>query len=392
MGKTLAIAIGAAVLAAVVTNLLVPSIARLATTLRALDYPGSRKFQPDVTPRLGGVAIFGGLGIAALFGALTRWNTLLPSSNHAQILAFGFGTLLVLMVGIVDDLNGVSVANKFVIEFLAAWALVHAGWSFEVMRLPLVGEVHLGLWATPVSVLWIVGVTNAINLLDGLDGLASGVVAIIATSLLGYAAIQGNTGTILLMAATVGACLGFLRHNWEPARIFMGDSGSLGLGFLLGAISVHSSLKAPATVAILVPILALGVPVMDTILVMGVRFLDRPKGPVTERFMRMFHADRKHLHYLLHEFGARRSVVVATIYLTVFAFCCMALIVGVTGQNSVGIALVALEFAVLLCMRQFGFSLEAGRLARRKREAIKIEVLGIPQNVPAAPIRILRRR
>ena len=134
------------------------------------------------------------------------------------------------------------------------------------------------MWGAVVSLLWIVGVTNAINLIDGLDGLAGGVVAIIADSLLAYALLQGNLRTVILMAATAGACIGFLRHNWAPARIFMGDSGSLTLGFLLAAISVHSSLKAPAAVAILVPILALGVPVIDTLLVMGVRFLDRPKG------------------------------------------------------------------------------------------------------------------
>jgi UDP-GlcNAc:undecaprenyl-phosphate GlcNAc-1-phosphate transferase len=286
----------------------------------------------------------------------------------------------------------VSVLHKFLIQFLAAWILVHAGWVFDVVRLPLVGEVHLGIAGGVVSLLWIVGVTNAINLLDGLDGLAGGVVAIIALSLLGYAAMQGNTGTILLMAATAGACLGFLRHNWEPARIFMGDSGSLGLGFVLGAVSVHSSLKAPATVAILVPVLALGVPVMDTLLVMGVRFLDRPKGPITRRFARMFHADRKHLHHLLSEFSGRRPFIVATIYSLVFVFCAMALVVGVTGENGLGVALLILEFAVLLSMRQAGLSREARRLALQQRQAVKTEVLGVPPVELPAPIRLVRRR
>jgi UDP-GlcNAc:undecaprenyl-phosphate GlcNAc-1-phosphate transferase len=392
MGKTLLVATGAAMLAALVTNLLVPSVARIATALRALDYPGNRRFQTGVIPRLGGVAIFLGLGVSSVFGALAQWRSIPLGITRGEILAFAFSCALILMIGVIDDLQGVSVANKFIIQFLAAWILVHAGWAFEVLRLPFLGEIHLGVWGVPVSVLWIVGVTNAINLLDGLDGLASGVVAIIATSMLGYAAMQGNTGTILLMAATVGACLGFLRHNWEPARIFMGDSGSLGLGFLLGAVSVHSSLKAPAAVAILVPVLALGLPIMDTLLVMGVRFLDRPKSALTERFMRMFHADRKHLHYLLSEYGARRSAVVAMIYGVVLVFCSLALLVAALGHNGLGLALLLLEFVVLFCMRRFGFSLKAGRLALRARESVKIEVLRMPVEEPAAPIRIFRRR
>src|SRR5262249_3691992 len=213
---------------------------------------------------------------------------------------------------------------------VAAWPLVHAGWAFEVLRLPLLGEIHLGLFGGVVSLLWIVGVTNPINLIDGLDGLAGGVVAIISVSFPRLAMLQGEAGTGVPKAAVAGSCLGFLRHNWEPARVFMGDSGSLMLGFLLAATAVHSSLKAPAAVAILVPILALGVPVMDTLLVMTVRFLDRPKGPVTGRFLRMFHADRQHLHHLLSHVGGARSRIVTVIYLVVLSFCAMALVVAVT--------------------------------------------------------------
>ena len=180
-----------------------------------------------------------------------------------------------------------------------------------MLSLPGLGDVELGIFGEVVSLLWIVGVTNAINLLDGLDGLAGGVVAIVATGLLVYAVdLQDNLLAMVLMAAIVGACVGFLRHNWAPARIFMGDSGSLTLGFLLAAMSVHSSLKAPAAVAILVPILALGLPVMDTLLVMLVRFLDRPHGPFVDRFLRMFHADRNHLHHVLEPFMARRARIV----------------------------------------------------------------------------------
>jgi UDP-GlcNAc:undecaprenyl-phosphate/decaprenyl-phosphate GlcNAc-1-phosphate transferase len=391
MDAILPYAVGAAVLAALATNLMVPPVARLAVMLRAMDHPGERKLQTGAIPRLGGLAIAIGLALGGGLAAVSLWGRLGTAVGRGELLALGFGTLLVFLVGIVDDLVGVSAARKLLFQLVAAWPLVQAGWAFGVLRLPLVGEVHLGLLGWPVSLLWIVGVTNAINLIDGLDGLAGGVVAIISVSFLGYALLQGNAGTVILMAAVAGACLGFLRHNWEPARVFMGDSGALTLGFLLAATSVHSSLKAPAAVAILVPILALGVPVMDTLLVMGVRFLDRPKGALTGRFLSMFHADRKHLHHLLAHFGARRSRIVALIYGVVLAFCALALLVAATGETTLGIVLVVLEFSVVLAMRQMGLAMEARKLARLQREEIKTEVLGIAPEPRGGGVRRISR-
>jgi UDP-GlcNAc:undecaprenyl-phosphate GlcNAc-1-phosphate transferase len=379
MDHILVYALGAAFVAALSTNLLVPPVTRLAIAFRALDHPGERKHQNGAVPRLGGVAIALGLGIGTAMAAVSGWTHWGSGIGRNELLALAFGTGLVFLVGVIDDLYGVSAAKKFLVQLVAAWMLVRIGWSFEVLRLPGVGEIHLGFSGEIVSLLWIVGVTNAINLIDGLDGLAGGVVTIISVSLLGYAILQGNPGTVILMAAMAGACVGFLRHNWEPARIFMGDSGSLTLGFLLAAMTVHSSLKAPAAVAILVPILALGVPVMDTLLVMAVRFLDRPKGPVTTRFLRMFHADRNHLHHLLSHFGGRRSRIVALIYAVVLSFCTLALVVALTGQTALGIALVALEFSVILGMRQMGMAMAARRLARVQREVVKSEVFAFVQ-------------
>ncbi|HTG32566.1 MAG TPA: MraY family glycosyltransferase [Thermoanaerobaculia bacterium] len=385
MNGILPYAIGAAFVAALATNLMVPPIARLAVLFRALDHPGERKLQKGAVPRLGGVAIAMGLALGAGIAAILLWGRLGTAIGRDELLALAFGTLLVFVVGIIDDLIGVSAAKKLLVQIVAAWPLVHAGWAFEVLRLPVLGEVHLGLFGGFVSLLWIVGVTNAINLIDGLDGLAGGVVAIISVSFLAYAMLQGNAGTVILMAAVAGSCLGFLRHNWEPARVFMGDSGSLMLGFLLAATTVHSSLKAPAAVAILVPILALGVPVMDTLLVMAVRFLDRPKSALIDRFLRMFHADRKHLHHLLAHFGGERSRIVAVIYSVVLSFCALALVVAVTGEPTLGVMLVILEFSVILAMRQMGLAMEARRLSRLQREEIKAEVLAL---VPAVEPRI----
>ncbi len=390
MDGILLYALGAAFVAALATSLVVPPVTRLAIALRALDHPGERKHQAGAVPRLGGVAIAIGLVLGGGAAAVSQWNQLGAVVGRSELLALVFGTGMIFLVGIVDDLVGVSAFKKLLFQLVAAWPLVQVGWSFEVLRLPILGQIDLGLLAVPVSLLWIVGVTNAINLIDGLDGLAGGVVTIISVSFLGYAILQGNPGTVILMASVAGACVGFLRHNWEPARIFMGDSGSLTLGFLLAATAIHSSLKAPATVAILVPILALGVPVMDTLLVMMVRFLDRPKSALADRFLRMFHADRKHLHHLLAHFGGGRSRIVGLIYAVVLSFCALALFVAITGQTILGVVLVALEFSVILTMRQMGMAMEARRLARLQREEIKTEVLGF-QDKLLAPVRRIAR-
>ena len=376
MSNILFYALGAAVVAALLTNLMVPPITRLAVAIRALDHPDIRKLQTSAVPRLGGVAILVGLALGAGIAGVSRWGEW-DSLQRSEMLVLALGTGLVFLVGVIDDLIGVSVFKKFLCQILAGVLLVQIGWAFEVLRLPLVGEIQLGWLGPVVSLLWIVGVTNAVNLIDGLDGLASGVVAIIATSLLAYSILQGNSGTVLLMAATAGACLGFLRHNWAPAKIFMGDSGSLTLGFLLAATTVHSSLKAPAAVAILVPLLALGLPVIDTLLVMTVRFLDRPHSPLTERFLRMFHADRQHIHHLLAHFGAAHTGTVKVLYLVVLSFCGMALLVAFTGQTALGVALIVLEFSVVFAMRRMGMTMAARRLAEIQRKELEAEVFRI---------------
>jgi UDP-GlcNAc:undecaprenyl-phosphate/decaprenyl-phosphate GlcNAc-1-phosphate transferase len=393
MNDILLYALGAAIVAGLVTNLLVPTVTRAALALRAVDRPDERRSQAGTVPRMGGVAIAAGLAVAAGAAAVARWGDWGARIPRSELAALALGTALVFLVGLVDDMVGVSPGKKLLFELIAASLLIRVGWSFEVLNLPLLGEVRLsGLLGWLVSLLWIAGVTNAINLIDGLDGLASGVVTIISASLLVYAVLQGNPGSVILMAATAGACLGFLRHNWEPARIFMGDSGSLTLGFLLAATSIHSSLKAPAAVAILVPILALGVPVIDTLLVMVVRFLDRPQGALTSRFLRMFHADRNHLHHLLAHFGSRRSRIVGMIYALVLGSCGLALLVAVTGQSVLGITLLLVEFLVILAIRRTGLALAARRLSRKQRDDIKTEVLGQAPEPAAPPVSLAARR
>lgn len=347
--------------------MLVPPLARLARAVRVGSRSEMRGADARSIPRLGGVAMFMGVAVACGAGAVVRyevWSRVIPAEH---VLALGIGMLLVFLVGVADDLVGASPLQKLLVQFVAAWMVVAAGWSFHVLRLPLVGEIDLGIWGGPLSILWVVGVTNAINLIDGLDGLAAGVAAIIGASLLAYSLFQDNQATAILLAAVVGACLGFLAHNWEPAKIFMGDGGALTLGFLFGALTLHSSLKAPAAVAILVPILALGLPVLDTLLVMVVRFVEGDGRPLVSRFLRMFHADRSHLHHLLGSIVARRGRIVILLYATVALFCAGALAVALSGEGGIGLALLAVELLVVLAMRRMGLAAEARALAAGQR-------------------------
>lgn len=361
----------AAVIAGVVTSFMVPFIARLAFAVRAVDYPGGRRLHGGAVPRLGGVAIAIGLafGIGSLL--LMRWMALKTQVTRGEMLAVLIATAMVFLVGLVDDIVRVSVVSKFLVEIAAATVIVALGWRFSVVGLPSGTEMKLGFMGGVVTVVWIVGVANAINLLDGLDGLAGGVVAIVAGSMLVYALFQGNLLGAIVMGAVCGACVGFLPHNWQPAKIFMGDAGALTLGFLLGAISVNSSLKSSAAVAILIPILALGVPVMDTVLVMLVRFLERPEGRWVDRVLRMFRADRNHVHYLLQRHGASRSTVVRVLYLLVLGSCVMALGVGLTKSSGLGIALVAVEAAVIIVVRTLGLPRLTRALSSRQREEVR---------------------
>src|ERR1051325_3601422 len=376
MAVMVVLAVAAAVAAGLVSNLAVPLVARVATAVNALDYPGGRKQQENATPRLGGIAIVGGVFFAAGGVALAKWIELSAIIHRSELIALAMSAALVFFLGLVDDLLGVSAWQKFGVETLAALLLVHVGWQFHALSLPGQPSLDLGMLGPLLTVLWIVGVTNAVNLLDGLDGLAAGVVAIIAASLLAYALLLNNLGTVILMAASNGACLGFLRHNWAPAKIFMGDSGSLTLGFLLAAMTVHSSLKAPAAIAILVPLLALGVPVIDTLLVMVVRFLLRSHSALGERLLAMFRADRNHIHHLLLRRRGTGRRVVAWIYGTVLTFCVLAVVVSVTRNRTLGILVLLIEGAVMLGLRQSGLRARLAETSTEQRQSLRSE-LGI---------------
>ncbi|MFW6012076.1 MAG: glycosyltransferase family 4 protein [bacterium] len=355
---------------ALVTMLLTQPVIRLAHRTRAMDIPGGRKRHARTTPRLGGIAIVAGI-VAVLGPALALFTPGAFQALRAEdFLGFSFAAGLIFCLGLADDLLRLRAAYKLVVQIAAATIIVSMGWQFHTLRLPIEGSFELGVLAPILSVLWIVGVTNAINFIDGLDGLAAGIVAIIGGSLLMLAILQESPETVVVTSCIVGACLGFLRHNRSPARIHMGDSGSLMLGFLLATISLRSSpsVKASAALAILVPVLALGLPVFDSLLVMWYRFL---RGHRTmDRFARMFHADRAHLHHLLLDHKTERRRVILILFSMAALFCGMALLVAASNSWKMGVGFLVVEFVAVVLVRRIGLTAEARKLAGRRLDEI----------------------
>jgi UDP-GlcNAc:undecaprenyl-phosphate/decaprenyl-phosphate GlcNAc-1-phosphate transferase len=362
----------AVLVAILVSSEAIPLIRRIALAIRAVDYPGGRREQAEGIPRLGGVAALLGCLIGAGTAVLLRleaWKIdLSPMAFFSIVLAL----FIVFLCGVLEDTIGISPFTRILMQAAAALLVLKVGWCFASINLPFVGNVKLGILTGLISIVWIVGVTNAVNLLDGLDGLASGVVGIIAFGMLVFSLWMKDFLAAIVVAAILGACVGFLRKNWAPAQIYLGDSGSLTFGFLLALVSVRSSIKAPAAVAIFVPLLALGVPVIDTLLVMLVRFFRESRGSISQRFARMITPDRNHLHHLLGRVGKSHRRIALVIYGVAALFCGMALLTASISKVYFGIGMIVFEILIVFAIRQIGLHADALRISTDKRSSLKL--------------------
>jgi len=316
---TLPNALAVAFVALIVTNGLTPIVRRMARRLGAIDYPGGRRINTRPTPRLGGVAIYVGFFVAALlFMVITRIELRrtdgemfirmpIRLQTDRALLGIMLGGTFLLAVGIYDDIRGMRPAVKFAAMVAAAAILIPFGLATEFVTHPLTGKtVAVGNWGAVFTVAWVVVVVNVINIIDGVDGLAAGISAIAGTTLLLTAGAKGDTVAVSLAAALIGATLGFLRHNFNPARIFMGDSGSMFLGYVLGGLSVMGLYKSYTALSLAVPILPLGVPIADTLFAIIRRF--RSGRPI-------YLPDREHLHHRLLARGLTQRQTVFILYL-----------------------------------------------------------------------------
>ena len=287
---------GAAIAFGIVV-LLTPAVGGMARLLGAVDRRDARRLNRRPIPRLGGLAIFLGIVVPAL--------AFLDLSGETRGVLLGAAVATV--VGAVDDFRGLSPPTKLVGQFAAAAIAPAFGVWIDHFTFPFLGVVDLPAWVgVPLSMLWIVAVMNMVNFLDGLDGLAAGVCAIAGVTYCVLALSLGKPDPAILSAIVAGACLGFLRHNFFPARIFMGDSGAMCLGFILAAVSIQGLFKTASTVVLLLPLLVLAVPILDTSFVVARRLKhNRP----------IYTADRSHLHHRFLNIGYSQRRAAVTMWL-----------------------------------------------------------------------------
>lgn len=301
-----------------VTYLLTPVVRTFALKWGAVDIPNNRKIHTKPIPRLGGVAISLGFFSAVIFALI--WANYSGSQLEPTVIAgIILGSLILLIVGIIDDVKPLRATVKLFFQIIAALIIICFGVEISFVSNPFNGIMALGFFTIPITLLWVVGLTNAINLIDGLDGLATGVTAISAMTLFFVAIRTHQIGAAILMLALAGAALGFLRYNFNPASIFLGDSGSLFLGFVLASAAITGVFKSTLVVALIIPVLILGVPIFDTLFAIG-RRLSAGKHP--------FVADDKHIHHILLRAGLNKREVVLSIYIACFILSFIALIMA----------------------------------------------------------------
>jgi len=301
-----------------VTYFATPVVRSFALKINAVDMPNDRKVHVVPIPRLGGLAIYLGF-MVALCAAFFLGRAAGIKIDLFMLGGILLGGTLLLLVGIWDDLKDLRPTTKFLWQIAAAFIIIFFGIEISFISNPFNGLWLIGFFAVPLTLLWVVGMTNAINLIDGLDGLATGVVAISAITLFFVALRTHQIGAAILMLALGGAALGFLRFNFFPASIFLGDSGAMFLGFVLASSSIVGVLKTTLVVALVVPVLILGVPIFDTLFAIG-RRLKEGRHP--------FEADNKHIHHLLLRAGLNKREAVLAIYIVCFILSFTALIMA----------------------------------------------------------------
>ena len=321
---------------------LTPIAGRIACRFGAVDYPGGRKVHEGIIPRFGGVAIFAAFVLATAgyyqWFHPSAWTTL-SGYRALGIAAAGF---LIFVLGVYDDIRGTNASVKFSVQLVAAFLVVWKGDVIRVVTHPAGGQIDLGLLAVPVTVLWLVGVTNAFNLIDGADGVACGIGAIVAGTMAFVGAYNGHYESATIAAILCGALLGFLRYNFYPAKIFMGDSGALFIGFSIAALSIKTSQVSAATVSFLTPLVALGLPIMDT----SLSFFRRVRAGKNP-----FQADCDHIHHrLLRETLSHRWTAVI---LWVFCFVLNATALILLYRNNWVLALFIVPVTLLLAVSPF---------------------------------------
>ncbi len=366
------------IIALVVVTTLTPLVRALAFRVGAVAHPGGRHVHQKSIARMGGLAIC--VGVFAALGFVCHADAIAAAAfGEARLRVVGLvvGAAAICGVGVIDDIRGVRAVHKLLAQIAVAVFSYGCGLRIAAVHLPLITDIGAGPMALPLTVLWIVGVINAINLIDGLDGLAAGVVFFAATTNLVVSCLNGVAMVAVLSGAAAGAVLGFLFYNWNPARIFMGDSGSYFLGYLLATTALLGAQKASTAVSLLVPVMALGVPIFDTLFAMVRRVLEQRS---------VFSPDRGHIHHRLLDMGLTQRRAVMIIYGVCVAFTAAAIGVALEHTWQVGGALLGATGVMIGLVRFVGYFdylhqrlRQKARLRSRDVEVLRYAVPELPQ-------------
>ena len=328
--------IAAFAVAAVLSYFFTPPVKNFAHKVGAIDVPkDARRMHKKPIPRLGGLAIYGGFLCSILiFGQLDE-----------TMLCVLLGAAIIVALGIFDDVLALGAKLKFVVQIVAAAIPVcigdlQIGLFTNLNPLSDTPFVHLGILAVPVTIIWIVGITNAVNLIDGLDGLAVGVSSIAAITMLAVALLTGNMPIAITMAALAGACIGFMPYNLNPAKIFMGDTGSTFLGYMLATVSIMGLFKFYAVISFAVPFLILGLPIFDTANAI-IRRVAAGRSPMSP--------DRGHVHHKLIDMGFNQKQAVAILYAISATLGLTAVVLTSSGEVKAIVLLLAVLVGILVC-------------------------------------------
>lgn len=343
-----------------------PLVRKLAIRWDVVDRPSDRKIHKTPTPLLGGIPIFLGFNVALVAGLILD-PTALRQAYSAQWAMFLLAQVLVLGIGIYDDKLGASPGVKFLFQVAAGASLLLGGFGIRLFTNPFSGTtISLGGWWIPVTLLWFVGISNAINLIDGLDGLAAGVAFLASLTIFAISLFYQKSGVSILALMLVGSVLGFLRYNYPPARIFLGDSGSLLLGLLLAVLSLEGTHKGAVVVTVLAPILILGLPILDTVLAMLRRlaraFSRAPRtggktalrGAVSRSFS-MFEADRDHIHHRILKIGFSHKRTLFVLYGVCVALCILSFVVVSWKNLNMALFVGAVVVAIYIGIRRLQY-------------------------------------
>ena len=347
-----------------ISLILTPLIRRRCQQRHMLDFPTSpRKIHVKPIPRLGGIAIYLAFFLPLFASLLTDGAISEVFSRQLDTLLSLFATsTLIFAIGVYDDIRGATVMQKLTVQFVAATLIYFLGFKVQMLAVPFIGPVSLGFWELPVTLLWIVGVTNALNFIDGVDGLACGVGFFSISTMFMLALFLQNAVIPFFAAALAGGLLGFAWYNFAPASIFMGDSGSLFVGFMIATISLQGAQKSSTAVVLLIPIVALGVPIADTLLAI-IRRLGNGYSP--------FMADKEHIHHRLLRMGLSSRQVTLVLY----AVCCLLGITALlmTAVNNQVLTLILLILTVMTIggMKMLGYTTDMIKINHLAKERIQ---------------------